>query len=86
MHYFIVILSLLIGLNLFSQKSEVSIYDSNKKIKEETSNSKLETKKIADEYWLELIQNGHLCASIDSIVLADSLHHKISIQRQKIQY
>ena len=81
MHYFIVILSLLIGLNLFSQKSEVSIYDSNKKIKEETSNSKLETKKIADEYWLELIQNGHLCASIDSIVLADSLHHKIYIYR-----
>ena len=83
MHYFIVILSLLIGLNLFSQKSEVSIYDSNKKIKEETSNSKLETKKIADEYWLELIQNGHLCASIDSIVLADSLHHKIYIYRGK---
>ena len=81
MHYFIVILSLLIGLNLFSQKSDVSIYDSNKKIKEETSNSKLETKKIADEYWLELIQNGHLCASIDSIVLADSLHHKIYIYR-----
>lgn len=81
MHYFIVILSLLIGLNLFSQKSEVSIYDSNKKIKEEISNSILETKKIADKYWLELIQNGHLCASIDSIVLADSLHHKIYIYR-----
>ena len=81
MQQLIFILFILIGLDLYSQKSEVTIYELNGKTAKEYSTSILQTKKIAEKHWLNLVENGFLSASIDSLILSDSLHHKIYIYK-----
>ncbi len=81
MQKIIFILLILIQVDTFSQKTEVTIYESNKRIDTKYSNSKIQSKEQANKHWLDLIGKGYLNASIDSLNLNDSLHHKIYIDK-----
>lgn len=61
--------------HFFAQKVDLSIEGITKKTIQIKSSSYLNSKNIVNERWLALIEDGFLSASIDSIIIKDSITH-----------
>lgn len=80
MRFFLIISFLAIFIIDYSQNNiKVNFFGINKKVVK--SQSLKQTKQKANEIWIELVVNGYISASIDSIIEFDSINHNVYISK-----
>jgi outer membrane translocation and assembly module TamA len=87
MRYSLTLILVFICSYFSAQKVNLTIQGINKKTIQINSSSYLNSKEIVNEKWVSLIEDGFLSASIDSIIIKDSITHIAHLFKgQKFNY